>query len=454
MIDVGWLAETGPCKMFKSGQSIPCPGVSDTSERAMYILIVGRVDVYRAGESGAAELVGTLNPGDVFGGREFFCDITENVYATVADSVVYVLSESSFNDLSWAQPGILFEVLKAAYAPMEKSGAPGEEGDGDVPAAAEGPPPKGAQAQKEAAKSKAAAKQKQGAGPKEAVKPAPAPKQAAGADDKGKAPVKPDAGGLTQMTPAHNESLQTLIPGNIGIFPEGHKLYPGITRPEYKKLVYPKSYDCPFCKKQFMEYKVFQSKLYEAAPVRYDLRRFYTDFQTEWYDVITCPHCYFSMLHNYFTEPKPLQTAKIENELTAARAAVFLDFEAERDLDYVFTSHFLADLCAEGYRSYSKLIRSKVWGNLSWLYEDAENEEMMKTAAGKAAAAYESVYAETRLTPLQEQVTCLSIAGMQYRAGVDRDMKRYLFTAKTVKDGDKTYAKLAEDFLYELRDEA
>ena len=430
MIDVGWLAETGPCKMFKSGQSIPCPGLSENSERAMYILIVGKVDVYRAGEDGAAELVGTLLPGDVFGGREFFGNIAENVYATVADSVVYVLSESSFNDLSWAQPQILFEVMKAAYTPLRKAE---NAADNAAENAAEGKTQGKAEG-----KVKSASK--------------------GAAERKAKNTAEEENGQITEEAAAEEKSAapaaaKASIPEDFSIFPEGHKMYPGVVKPEYAKLVYPKDYVCPFCKKKFMEFKVFQSKLYESAPVRYDLRRSYTDFQTEWYDVITCPHCYFSTLHNYFTEPKPLQAVKIENELTAVRAAILLDFESERDIDFVFTSHYLANLCAEGYRSFKTLIRSKLWGNLSWLYEDVGNEEMMIMAAGKAAAAYESVYTETRLTPLQEQVTCLSIAGMQYRAGVDRDLKKYLFTAKTVKDGDKTYAKLAEDLLYELRDD-
>jgi hypothetical protein len=107
-------------------------------------------------------------------------------------------------------------------------------------------------------------------------------------------------------------------------------------------------------------------------------------------------------------------------------------------------------MCADGYLSLGRQIRAKLWGNLSWLYEDVEDDEMAKFAAGKAADAYETVYKETNLTPVQEQITCLSIAGMQYRAGMDNNLKKFLFTAKTIKMGDKTYAKVAEDFMYEL----
>jgi len=185
--------------------------------------------------------------------------------------------------------------------------------------------------------------------------------------------------------------------------------------------------------------------------MRYDLRKFFTDFQTEWYDVIACHNCMFTTFHNYFTEPKPIQKVKFESDLIGARSSIHLDFNVERDIDFVFTTHYLAILCSEGYLSVGRQIRAKLWGNLSWLYEDVGDEEMMKFAANKAAEAYEQVYAESRLTPVQEQITCLSIAGMQHHAGVDRNLKRYLFTAKTLKMGDRTYAKLAEDFMEELR---
>jgi len=196
---------------------------------------------------------------------------------------------------------------------------------------------------------------------------------------------------------------------------------------------------------------VFRSKLYEASPMRYDLRKYYTGFQTEWYDVITCSNCLFSTFQNYFTEPKPLQKKIVESKLANVRASILLDFDAERDIDFVFATHYIALMCSDGYLSLGRQIRAKLWGNLSWLYEDVGDEEMSKFAAKKTAEAYEAVYAETHLTPVQEQITCLSIAGMQFRAGVDRNLRKFLFTAKTVKMGDKTYAKLAEDFMYELR---
>jgi len=382
MIDIGWLIEQGPCRKYTAGKNVPCPGGPEPSQRAMYVLLAGRVDVYKKSAAGGTQMFATIQKGDVFGGREYFTDADDCTYVAGADSVVYVITEDSFNDLSWSRPEILFDILRAAYTPE------------DIRKKAQ-----------------------------EAVK--------AGAE----------------------ESVQTKAAAHAvaNLFPEGHKHYPDITHPEYTKLVFPKDYKCPFCKKEFKDFRVFRSKLYETGPTRYDLRKYYTDFQTEWYDIVTCKNCLFSTFHNYFTDPKPMQKAKIDKLLSEARAQVHLDFGAERCIDYVFTTHYLALLCADGYPSVGKQIRAKIWGNISWLYEDVEDEEMVKFAAKKAAEAYEQVYTESRLTPVQEQITCLSIAGMQHRAGIDNNLRKFLFKAKTLSAGDKTFAKLAEEFMYEMK---
>jgi len=419
MIDIVYLANTGPCRKFTAGEDIPCPGGSGDSEREMYVLLGGRVDVSRTIPAGRRLAVGSLFPGDIFGGHEFFTGIDEYFYSAGVDSVVYIITESSFDELSWTRSDILFEVLRAAYASSKRISAPANTAIAPVA-------------------NESSASPKIIGYPKTRAKPVNKVKTKA-------------SGQSNDLASEENLAVMSAILSEGEIFPEGHKSYPGVTKPEYAQLVFPKDYDCPFCKKPFNDYKVFRSKLFEAAPMRFDLRRYYTDFQTEWYDIITCHNCLFSMFNNYFSEPKPIQKAKIEHKLAAVRASILLDFEAERDIDFVMTAHYLALICADGYLSIGKQIRAKLWGNLSWLYEDVEDDAMAKFAAGKAAEAYETVYTETVLTPVQEQVTCLSIAGMQYRAGTDRNLKKYLFTAKTAKMGDKTYAKLAEDFMFELR---
>jgi len=404
MVDINWLVEQGPCKKFNVGDSIPCPGALDPKQKAMYILLAGQVDVLKKSAAGGTQKVSSIIKGDVFGGREYFLGVDDCTYKVSADAIVFVITEDSFNDLSWSRPDILFEILSASYLPPRKP----------------------------IAISKMATIQE---------------KQSAAQTAAAGAAGSSAAAGMKQPVQAAASSSGTSTAANL--FPEGHKKYPNITKPEYAQLVFPKEYTCPFCKKKFKDFRIFRSKLFESSPMRFDLRKYYTDFQTEWYDILVCQNCFFTTFHSYFSDPKPIQKAKIEKTLEATRPGVSLDFGAERDINYVFTAHYLAILCADGYPTMGKQMRAKLWGNLSWLYEDVEDKKMEKFAAEKAAEAYEQVFTESRLNPTQEQITCLSIAGMQYRAGIDKNLRRFLFTAKTMSAGDKTYAKLAEDFMYD-----
>jgi len=477
-MDISWLAEHGPCTGFKTGDTIPCPGGTDEASRSMYILLVGHVDVYKSSAAGGMQKISTLISGDVFGGREYFTDVSDYKYVSGGSVVVYVITEDSFNDLSWSRPDILFDILRAAYLPLRKASATKPTATTALATATQAAAQQAATQQ--AAAQQAAAQQaavKQAAAAKTAAPTAATKKPATSENNavvsatansanvtSGVAPksmkVDTSAAQSTETAPAAAQNPKetpapsaaptgVLVAGSI--FPEGHKNYPDFTAEMNMQLVFPKEYNCPFCKVAFKDFRVFRSKLYESQPMRYDLRKYYRDFVTEWYDVITCHNCLFSTFHNYFTDPKPIKKANIEKELEAVRAEILLDFDAERDINYVFTSYYLALLCSEGYPTMDKQIRGKLWGNLSWLYEDLGDEAMEKFSAAKAAEVYEQVYTETRLTPVQEQITCLSIAGMQHRAGIDNNLKRFLFNAKTHQMGDKNFAKIAEEFMYELK---
>jgi uncharacterized protein (DUF2225 family) len=438
---------------FAAGKSIPCPG-GTPSEKGLYIILSGRVDVTCDTDDGW-QSEGSLLPGEAFGGKELFDGETGMVYTAAEDTMVYLISEHSFANLARLKPDVLFEVLRAAYLPPGKAAVPAEEhADKDAPSAAASSATSASAASGAVAGTAstagsggaaAGAAATSGVAAPAAASAAPVPDIRAQAQAAVRAAVVAagDTAAMAQIAAAEQAALAAA--GDL--FPKGHKTYPGITKPDYLKLVFQKEYTCPYCGKAFKDYKIAGSKLFEDKPVRYDLRRFYRNFQTEWYDVVTCPNCLFSMFAKFFVEPKPIMTAKFQDGLTTARSAIHMRFDAERDIDYVFTSHYLALLCAQGYMSVARKLQAQLWRNLSWLYEDVGDEEMMKFAANMTAETYEKVYSETVLTKAEEQITCIIIAGMQYRAGVDRSMKRFLFNAKTAKEGNKEYNKLAADFM-------
>lgn len=397
MIDTNLLRDNAYCESFSAGQSI----FLDYIVRKLYVVISGRVGAYD--ESGA--LQESFTAGQPFATAFFFTGSCTQNFRAEEDSVVFALAADTFDTIARDYPQILLALLREAYAPEEPP----------APAPAKWP------------------------GMEAAAKPAAA-LQPAALQQKMAAPDAPAPAVSVQTAPASVDPP---------LFPAGHKRYPGVQKPEYEKYLFDKEYRCPCCSKTFRGRKIFTSKLVPSSPTRYDLRRYFKNFQMEWYDVITCPNCYFSAPTEYFLEPGRFLKAKIRDRLAAAKKSVTLDFTAARDLDFVFTAHYLALLCAPAYSSNEQQIRLRLWSNLSWLYEDMGDAEMERLAAAKAAETGEALFTAGSLNPFQEQVVSLQIAGMLYRTGEREKVMHWVFQAKTAKMGKKVYATLAED-LWEI----
>ncbi len=394
MIDLRLLSDRSQHRKYAAGQRIV--GAEDSLE--MYIIVSGKVEVFAITLMNKLAAGGTIGPGESIGEIAFFTGLNRLVFKAAEETTVFVVSDKNFEMLCKTQPRLFFALLQRAY---------GGTGSEDVRAMME-----------TAKKAKATEAKKE----QEQI---------------------PDA------ETKEPESTQTHLPA---LFPSGHKSYPGITQPEYKKFIYNMDYTCPNCGAKFTSFRVFASKLVPSAKLRFDLRAYYQNFEMSWYEIITCPECYFSSFEEYFTSSKALNRSKIKDALTVAKGQLNLDFDAERNLDFVFTGYYLALICAVGYSSFRQM-NMKIWANLSWLYEDMGDEEMMKMAALNSADASEAVYMETNLSKPQEQVICLSTAGMLYRAGAHKGLMKWLFNAKVIKTGKNTYVDLAEDLMEKVRAE-
>ncbi|MDR1620662.1 MAG: DUF2225 domain-containing protein [Clostridiales bacterium] len=257
-------------------------------------------------------------------------------------------------------------------------------------------------------------------------------------------------GELVELLSRHEQPVrQSGYPPSF--FLPGHKGYTYITHDAYNAFTFEKEMTCPICGKNFTGRRILSSKLVVAKPPRFDLRQYYKDFQTEWFEIVTCPHCYFSTFVNLFLQPKNLSKTIAKVKLEGARKELTMDFEGARTLEFVLSSHYLALLCASAFMNYRQ-INAKVWGNISWLYEDACEEGSSLQAARNAVDANETIYAETTLTPVQEQIVSLTIAGFLYRLNDYTGIKKWIFQAKTIKSGRKLYADMADDLMDMIRD--
>lgn len=203
------------------------------------------------------------------------------------------------------------------------------------------------------------------------------------------------------------------------LYLEGHGDYSGIVHPEYRRYVFEEQYTCPCCEKVFKSYRIMPSKLLlgcDLSEQRYDLRKTFEDFEPSWYELVTCPECYFTTFSGQFLSGKSISRFTFDRELEDARQIVRLDFDGERDLELVFAQHYLALLCASGSDSFRQLM-ARLWTNLYWLYEDADEPELARQALAKAIDAYEHVLKRCALIERHRRSSIMTLAGLYFAYG-------------------------------------
>ncbi len=275
-----------------------------------------------------------------------------------------------------------------------------------------------------------------------------------------KAPVATPAEETAAPAPVQNEpAVNYTLQGPQTFpepYPEGHKGYPGIMHPEYEKYLIPDTYTCPHCQHKFTGNRIQMSKLVPirnmAEEHRYDLRVTYSDFETEWHEIITCPHCYFSAFDTFFRESKSLYRSRYESKLAQMCDSIVIDFNAPRDLDAVFAQHYLALICAPGFTDHRQ-ITARLWVNLWRLYQDAGEPQLVELAEKKSVESYEKVFMEVELNEGQEQRLCLTVAGILYARGEKRAAREWAARVRHGSGDRSAYWNMAEQLIQDVRAE-
>jgi len=243
---------------------------------------------------------------------------------------------------------------------------------------------------------------------------------------------------------------------SAGLYLLEHRSSSVITHPGYREYLFEKSYTCPHCRRTFTSARPFYAHPGLVATEhpeasRYEFRIFYRDFEAEWYDVVTCPHCYFSALDGSYSGEKMLYATRYEQKLVEARAIVWLDFEEERNIDFVLGQHYLALICAPAFSNYRQVI-AHLWMNLKWICKNAGEEQLAQISEEQALRAYKSVYSECFLTPEQEQQVCMQVANMLLQSGDTRGAREWAAKVRMNRMGKSVYASLMEQLIEDARE--
>lgn len=257
---------------------------------------------------------------------------------------------------------------------------------------------------------------------------------------------------LTNEMLIQENSMTLSGSGSFEFYLPGHKEYARILAPAFEKYTYLKECVCPHCGAKFVATCVNPASLdkeEEKKEFGDDLRVDYGDFCVEWYQIVTCSHCYFSAFIDFFRKDgNPLKKEKYNDELKKAFSNVFLSFTAARNLDFIFAQYYLALICVKGIED-ETLMEARLWLNLSRLYADAGETDLSVEAAKRAANAYMNGF--SILKPRIEHKICMSIAGILYKNQCYKQAKELAFYLKTKKTPPSFYTRMAEDMITDMR---
>ncbi len=235
------------------------------------------------------------------------------------------------------------------------------------------------------------------------------------------------------------------------LFPEGHKTYDLLPKADSSDIVFDRVVPCPICGNKFITYGQKMSKL-RSKGMDNDLRRRYENFDPLWYNVWTCPECYYSNYYHEFPSISPtkhkLVSAKIKSILNGEKLSIVKD----ANINQLFTQYYLLLLCTQAVAA-PNIKLGKIWMNLMWLYRDCGDDEMVKTAATSALKYYQEAYlkCDTDFKPEDEQQLCIILSELYIINEKTDEAFKYLMKARTQRGGNKTFSQMAEFRLEELK---
>ncbi len=235
------------------------------------------------------------------------------------------------------------------------------------------------------------------------------------------------------------------------LFSEGHGDYEAIAPEEHGTYLYDKNISCPVCDHNFPVRAIRASRL-RLAKSQKDFREIHENFDKLWYQVWSCPSCYYSAMYSEFNEIDNRTKEKLYLLQTDYRNSISLNVDnMSPDINQVFIRHYLA-LNTKNLMKKMDFKVCRLWISLAWLYQDMEDEKMFSMAYHTAREAYMHVMMHSRIDlPSQEvQRLYILIAEMTLYEGDEAEALKFFQKAVMV-DQKTGLAAQARDRIYDIK---
>ena len=235
------------------------------------------------------------------------------------------------------------------------------------------------------------------------------------------------------------------------LFPLGHKHYSLEPAGPLDNFIYMKKIKCPICNNSIEIQDVRFTKL-AIEIVDPDFRKHFVGFEPLWYSVQICPQCNYASLVEDFDKITEKVKNAMSQKLSQQKVEVAAKFPAQRNIDQVFTSYYLALYWLKGITT-DKLQEGKLWLRLAWLYEDVNDLELSKMASEKALTLYKDLYHNSRRqsTVEQDQRLTMLLGELCIRNDLRDEAQQYFRDTIVHKGGNKVMNETARDRINDIR---
>ena len=256
-----------------------------------------------------------------------------------------------------------------------------------------------------------------------------------------------DEAAPTEVPTAQETSAQ---PSDFTLFPPEHGQYTLPIDNSDREHLLERTIKCPVCQQSFGCLHVRQSKLIvESTDI--DMRLRYRGIEPLYYDVITCPHCFYSALSDMFnTAKKP--GPGFQDELMSIRQSCGISFSDDVSTVSVFAGYYLSLLCAPQFFPKHQLVTAKLLLKLSRIYQDCGDPQLETRTAEQALDTYMYIYQNLEIPAEQEQQLCIIIAELSAKLGNSRQAKDFFFKIKIDRNAPPLLRRQAENRLFDIRE--
>lgn len=242
-----------------------------------------------------------------------------------------------------------------------------------------------------------------------------------------------------------------IIDPKTDLFPKEHKSYDLAIPLASDALIHKKKHKCPLCMFSFSAYAMRGIHANNIVKRGRDFRISHEGIDTIHYEVVSCPGCYYSALEGHFKEPIASRFYVNADKIKEYKTKVNLCFNESRDINNIFAGYYLALKCAPLFYSKNETIAANLWLRLMWLYRDCEDKALERMAGEKAYSLYLTVFENTNMKPDAAQQTCVLIGELSLRVNDIPTAKSYFTRAKTYRQGNPALIEMAEEGLRTIR---